>query len=248
MGTQQTDCRVKVIFGLKQASWGGLGVWLRRFPLTSLWRYSGHAHVGGDPGADPEHTRGISCPIWHGPKRSWRMWLKKWMSKLLCLVGCNRDLSPGSEAENGSFGQKSWRFKSLVGLLKAKKKKKKTANKTKVRGCSFIYSTHSTVKHFESPHPIKVIWKLEYHILFKTKSSGPVEWGMEQFLHTKKNTQHCYALHLHPVEKQNITKVFVLACSVGTMLYFFPTTETFNFPLCLSTKGRCGCIDHKSYT
>lgn len=116
-------CRVKVIFGLKQASEGGLGIWLRCLLLTSLWRYSGHAQLGGDPGADPEHTRGISCPIWHRnasgcPKRSWRMWLKKWMSMVLCLVCCNWDQGPGSAAGNGSFWWKSWRYKSLVGLLK----------------------------------------------------------------------------------------------------------------------------------
>lgn len=43
---------------------------------TSLWRYSRHVQIGGDRRADPEHTWGITYPIWPGgalkyPRRIW---------------------------------------------------------------------------------------------------------------------------------------------------------------------------------
>lgn len=47
--------------------------------VWKLWINSKHIQQGGDPGAGPEHIRGIINPIWSrntsgSPRRSWRMW------------------------------------------------------------------------------------------------------------------------------------------------------------------------------
>ncbi len=49
-----------LIFGLKEASWGGSGIWLGRLQGAIFWRFSKHAKLGGDPGVPgtPLHPLG----------------------------------------------------------------------------------------------------------------------------------------------------------------------------------------------
>ena len=61
-------------------------------PDISLWEYCLNSQLGGDPWAKPEHTGGITYPIWPGkssgsPRRSWRTWLgRKTLPRLLPLL------------------------------------------------------------------------------------------------------------------------------------------------------------------
>ena len=64
---------------------------------VSLRRCFGHAHPGGDPGADLGHTTEIISLGWPGnvsvsPRRSWWTW--RGVSGFPCLNCCPRDLDP----------------------------------------------------------------------------------------------------------------------------------------------------------
>ena len=60
-------------FVSKGASWGGLGIWLGCLLGASLWRFSRHKHLGGDPAA--EVSGGITYLLHSSsgsPGRSWK--------------------------------------------------------------------------------------------------------------------------------------------------------------------------------
>ncbi len=62
----------------------------------------GHVQLAGEPGLDPEHTRGIIYLIWPGnasgsPWRSWKALLGRGVSGLPYLACCLRDPAPDKQ-------------------------------------------------------------------------------------------------------------------------------------------------------